>query len=127
MTTTNYTSPTGVFTNTPLTGTSTITTGTSNTFTGTPFFTQPAAITITDNPITYDSKHSDRNTYQHEVAVIQITRNDSGEVIKSKVIKTFWVETRNQGSVDYAASKNPAVSEFEPSDIIIKTLRTIIL
>jgi hypothetical protein len=105
----------------------TLASGTSNTFTGTPFFTPPAAITLTDNPITYDSKHSDGNTYQHEVAVIQITRNDSGEVIKSKVVKTFWVETRNQGSVDYAASKNPAVSEFEPNDIIIKTLRTIIL
>jgi hypothetical protein len=41
------------------------------------------------------------------------------------MVKVFWVETRSQGSIDYAASKDPAVSEFEPNDIIIKTLRTI--
>ena len=94
---------------------------------GTPTYTQPPALVITDNPTTYDSKDSDRNTYQHEVAAIQVTRNESGEIIKSKMIKTFWVETRSQGSIDYAASKDPSVSEFEPNDIIIKTLRTIIL
>jgi hypothetical protein len=82
-------------------------------------------IVITDCPLTYDSNHSDGNTYQHEVAAIQVTRNDEGEIIKSKMIKVFWVETRSQGSIDYAASKDPAVSEFEPNDIIIKTLRTI--
>jgi hypothetical protein len=85
----------------------------------------PAAFVISDNPITYDSKYSDGNTYQHEVAVIKITRNDSGEVIKSKMVKVFWVETKTQGSIDYAASKDPEVSEFESEDIIIKTLRTI--
>ena len=94
---------------------------------GTPTFTPPPALSLTDNPITYDSKNSDRLTYQHEVAAIQVTRNENGEIIKSKMIKTFWVETRSQGSIDYAASKDPAVSEFEPNDIIIKTLRTIIL
>lgn len=82
-------------------------------------------LVITDCSITYDSKHSDGNTYQHEVAAIQITRNKDGEIIKSKIIKVFWVETRTQGSIDYAASKDPSVSEFEPNDIIIKTLRTI--
>ena len=85
----------------------------------------PAAFVISDNPITYNSKYSDGNTYQHEVAVIKITRNDSGEVIKSKMVKVFWVETKTQGSIDYAASKDPEVSEFESEDIIIKTLRTI--
>jgi hypothetical protein len=92
---------------------------------GTVTQTPPAAFVISDNPITYDSKYSDRNTYQHEVAVIKITRNDSGEVIKSKMVKVFWVETKTQGSIDYAASKDPEVSEFESEDIIIKTLRTI--
>lgn len=92
---------------------------------GTVTQTPPAAFVISDNPITYDSKYSDRNTYQHEVAVIKITRNDSGEVIKSKMVKVFWVETKTQGSIDYAASKDPDVSELEPEDIIIKTLRTI--
>jgi hypothetical protein len=82
-------------------------------------------IVITDCPLTYDSKHSDGNTYQHEVAAIQVTRDKDGEIIKSKMVKVFWVETRSQGSIDYAASKDPAVSEFEPNDIIIKTLRTI--
>ena len=117
----------------------TLTTGTSNT----PYFTTTIPnyttgtlyptpsdsyipkMVITDCPITYDSNHSDGNTYQHEVAAIQVTRNDDGEIIKSKMIKVFWVETRSQGSIDYAASKDPAVSEFEPNDIIIKTLRTI--
>ena len=92
---------------------------------GTVTQTPPAAFVISDNPITYDSKYSDGNTYQHEVAVIKITRNDSGEVIKSKMVKVFWVETKTQGSIDYAASKDPEVSEFESEDIIIKTLRTI--
>lgn len=91
------------------------------------YYTPPPALVLKDAPVTYDSDHSDRKTYQHEVAVIKVFRNDSGEVIKSKVIKTMWVETKTQGSIDYAASKDPEVSEYEPEDIIIKTLRTIIL
>jgi hypothetical protein len=91
------------------------------------YYQPPPTIVLKDAPITYDSDHSDRKTYQHEVAVIKVFRNDSGEVIKSKVIKTMWVETKTQGSIDYAASKDPEVSEYEPEDIIIKTLRTIIL
>lgn len=87
----------------------------------------PPALALKDAPVTYDSNHSDRKTYQHEVAVIKVFRNDNGEVIKSKMIKTMWVETKTQGSIDYAASKDPEVSEYEPEDIIIKTLRTIIL
>jgi hypothetical protein len=115
----------GILTNSPYTTTTTI----PNYTTGTLYAPQSDAyvpkIVITDCPLTYDSNHSDGNTYQHEVAAIQVTRNDEGEIIKSKMIKVFWVETRSQGSIDYAASKDPAVSEFEPNDIIIKTLRTI--
>lgn len=91
------------------------------------YYSPPPAILLKDSPLTYDSDHSDRKTYQHEVAVIKVFRNDSGEVTKSKVIKTMWVETKTQGSIDYTASKDPEVSEYEPEDIIIKTLRTIIL
>ena len=98
----------------------------SGTSTGVHYSPQPALM-LKDAPVTYDSDHSDRKTYQHEVAVIKVFRNDSGEVIKSKVIKTMWVETKTQGSIDYAASKDPEVSEYESEDIIIKTLRTIIL
>ena len=87
--------------------------------------TNTSAMTLTDSHMTYDSKFSDGLTYQHEVAVIQVTRNDDGEITKSKMVKVFWVETKTQGSIDYAASKDPAVNEFEPNDIIIKTLRTI--
>ena len=99
---------------------------TSGTSTGV-HYSPPPALALKDAPVTYDSDHSDRKTYQHEVAVIKVFRNDGGEVIKSKVIKTMWVETKTQGSIDYAASKDPEVSEYEPEDIIIKTLRTIIL
>jgi len=113
----------GILTNSPYTTTI------PNYTTGTLYAPQSDAyvptMTIIDCPLTYDSNHSDGNTYQHEVAAIQVTRNDDGEIIKSKMIKVFWVETRSQGSIDYAASKDPAVSEFEPNDIIIKTLRTI--
>lgn len=91
------------------------------------YYSPPPAAVLKDAPVTYDSDHSDRKTYQHEVAVIKVFRNDSGEVIKSKMIKTMWVETKTQGSIDYAASKDPEVSEYEPEDIIIRTLRTIIL
>jgi hypothetical protein len=99
------------------------TVGTS--FTG---YTQPdyqAKVVLIDATITYDSSESDGKSFQHEVAVIKVTRNDSGEVIKSKMVKVFWVETKTQGSIDYAASKDPDVSELEEEDIIIKTLRTI--
>ena len=54
-----------------------------------------------------------------------MTRNQDGKIIRSKMIKTFWVETLSQGSIEYAASKDPEVSKFEPEEIIIKTLRTI--
>jgi len=37
----------------------------------------------------------------------------------------MWVETLNQGSIDYAASKDPEVSKLKSNEIIIKTLRTI--
>ena len=90
-------------------------------------YSPPPALVLKDAPVTYDSDHSDRKTYQHEVAVIKVFRNDDGEVVKSKMIKTMWVETKTQGSIDYAASKDPEVSEYEPEDIIIKTLRTIVL
>ena len=71
------------------------TVGTS--FTG---YTQPdyqANVVLTDATITYDSSESDGKSFQHEVAVIKVTRNDSGEVIKSKMVKVFWVETKTQG------------------------------
>ena len=112
----------GILTNSPYTHT--IPTYTTGTMYPTDSLGKPSMIII-DCPLTYDSNHSDGNTYQHEVAAIQVTRNEDGEIIKSKMIKVFWVETRSQGSIDYAASKDPAVSEFEPNDIIIKTLRTI--
>lgn len=115
----------GILTNSPYITTPTIPNYTTGTLYPTPPDSYIPKIVITDCPITYDSNHSDGNTYQHEVAAIQVTRNDDGEIIKSKMIKVFWVETRSQGSIDYAASKDPSVSEFEPNDIIIKTLRTI--
>jgi hypothetical protein len=65
------------------------------------------------------------SSWQHEIAVIKVTRNQDGKIIRSKMIKTFWVETLTQGSIEYAASKDPEVSKFEPEEIIIKTLRTI--
>jgi hypothetical protein len=74
--------------------------------------------------ITHDLGN-DGITYQHEVAVLLVTRNDTGQIIRSKVIKTMWVETLNQGSIDYAASKDPEVSKLKSDEIIIKTLRTI--
>ena len=74
--------------------------------------------------ITHDLGN-DGITYQHEVAVLLVTRNDTGQIIRSKVIKTMWVETLNQGSIDYAASKDPEVSKLKSNEIIIKTLRTI--
>ena len=129
---TNVTGQTSNYNQGLITGTTTGTVGIGTTWTNTPNFsagsitqTPPAAFVISDNPVTYDSKYSDGNTYLHEVAVIKITRNDSGEVIKSKMVKVFWVETKTQGSIDYAASKDPEVSELESEDIIIKTLRTI--
>lgn len=82
-------------------------------------------IVIKDTPLTHEYSESEGKTFQHEVAVIKVTRNDEGEIIKSKMVKVFWVETKTQGSIDYAASKDPEVSELEPEDIIIKTLRTI--
>ena len=77
-----------------------------------------------DGRITHDLGN-DGITYQHEVAVLSVTRNDTGQIIRSKVIKTMWVETLNQGSIDYAASKDPEVSKLKSNEIIIKTLRTI--
>jgi hypothetical protein len=74
--------------------------------------------------ITHDLGN-DGITYQHEVAVLLVTRNDTGQIIRSKVIKTMWVETLNQGSIDYAASKDPEVSKLKSDEVIIKTLRTI--
>jgi len=65
------------------------------------------------------------SSWQHEIAVIKVTRNQDGKIIRSKMIKTFWVETLSQESIEYAASKDPEVSKFEPEEIIIKTLRTI--
>ena len=85
------------------------------------------AFSLKDVPVTYTSDFSDKKTYQHEVAIIKVFRNDDGVVTKSKMIKTMWVETKTQGSIDYTASKDPEVSEYEPEDIIIKTLRTIVL
>jgi hypothetical protein len=64
-------------------------------------------------------------SFQHEIAVLKVTRNESGKIIRSKMIKTFWVETLTQGSIEYTASKDEEVSKFEPEEIIIKTLRTI--
>lgn len=103
-------------------------TGTSNTawinsqYNGTDYSPK---IKFTDTPLTHDYSESEGKTFQHEVAVIKVTRNNEGSIIKSKMVKVFWVETKTQGSIDYAASKDPEVSELEPEDIIIKTLRTI--
>jgi hypothetical protein len=106
--------------------------GTSNTVTSTgspyvygtsTFYENQATITLTGQVI--HDLGEDGISFQHEIAVLKVTRNESGKIIKSKMIKTFWVETHNQGSIDYAASKDPEVNKFEPEEIIIKTLRTI--
>jgi hypothetical protein len=133
MTTTLANNTTGILSSSITSGTTTGVTTTTpymfpspNTSTGV-YYQPPPALLLKDAPMTYESDHSDRKTYQHEVAVIKVFRNDDGVVTKSKIIKTIWVETKTQGSIDYAASKDPEVSEYEPEDIIIKTLRTIIL
>jgi len=133
MTTTLANNTTGILSSSITSGTTTGVTTTTpymfpspNTSTGV-YYQPPPALLLKDTPMTYESDHSDRKTYQHEVAVIKVFRNDDGVVTKSKIIKTIWVETKTQGSIDYAASKDPEVSEYEPEDIIIKTLRTIIL
>ena len=78
-----------------------------------------------NGPITHNSARSTGQTYLHEVAVIAVTRAPEGYIVKSKMVKTMWVETKDGGSIDFAASKDPEVGKFEPEDIIIKTLRTI--
>jgi len=87
------------------------------------FYEKLDTITLTGQVI--HNLGEDGISFQHEIAVLKVTRNESGKIVKSKMIKTFWVETHNQGSIDYAASKDPEASKFEPEEIIIKTLRTI--
>jgi hypothetical protein len=91
---------------------------------------QPTYITPSFSDLNVDGRvihelGNDDITYQHEVAVLSVTRDDKGKIIRSKMIKTMWVETLSQGSIDYAASKDPEVSELKSEEIIIKTLRTI--
>ena len=108
-------------------GNSSLVSGTTNpyiyTTTGTINTTTPAAVSI-NGPLTHQLGN-DGISYQHEIAVLKVTRSESGLIIRSKMIKTFWVETLTQGSIEYAASKDSEVSKFEPEEIIIKTLRTI--
>jgi hypothetical protein len=107
-------------------GNSSLVSGTTNpyiyTTTGT-INTTPAVVSI-NGPLTHQLGN-DGISYQHEIAVLKVTRSESGLIIRSKMIKTFWVETLTQGSIEYAASKDSEVSKFEPEEIIIKTLRTI--
>ena len=100
-------------------GNSSITSGTNSSY----IYTTPA-ITSINGPLTHQLGN-DGISYQHEIAVLKVTRSESGLIIRSKMIKTFWVETLTQGSIEYAASKDSEVSKFEPEEIIIKTLRTI--
>jgi hypothetical protein len=86
--------------------------------------TAPLTTMSINGPLTHQLGN-DGISYQHEIAVLKVTRSESGLIIRSKMIKTFWVETLTQGSIEYAASKDPEVSKFEPEEIIIKTLRTI--
>ena len=70
-------------------GTSSGTTWLNPQYNGTTGYIQPdyqAKVKFTDTPITHDYSESDGKTFQHEVAVIKVTRNDSGEVIKSKMV-----------------------------------------
>jgi hypothetical protein len=90
---------------------------------GTSIINNPLEI---NGPIIYNNDNTTYvQSYLHEVAVIAITRSPEGYIIKSKMVKTMWVETKDKGSIDFAASKDPEVEKFEPEDIIIKTLRTI--
>ena len=104
------------------TGTTLLSNGT-NYSSGTSIIHNPLEI---NGPIIYNNDNTTYSqSYLHEVAVIAITRSPEGYVIKSKMVKTMWVETKDKGSIDFAASKDPEVEKFEPEDIIIKTLRTI--
>jgi hypothetical protein len=86
----------------------------------------PNRLTI-ESPLIHDLSDNNiiGNSFQHEIAVLKVTRNESGKIIRTKMIKTMWVEALSQGSIEYAASKDPEVNKFEPEEIIIKTLRTI--
>jgi hypothetical protein len=80
---------------------------------------------VISTPLTHN--FGDGHSFLHEIAVIKVTRNDNMKIISSKMVKTFWVETHTHESIEFAASKDPEVAKFEPNEIIIKTLRTIIL
>ena len=115
--------------NSPLGNSGTLTTGTTLLSNGTSYSSGTSIIhnpNEINGPLVYnDNTTTYSQSYLHEVAVIAITRSPEGYIIKSKMVKTMWIETKYGGSIDFAASKDPEVEKFEPEDIIIKTLRTI--
>ena len=114
--------------NSPLGNSGTLTTGTTLLSNGTSYSSGTSIINNPleiNGPIIYNNNTTYSQFYLHEVAVIAITRSPEGYIIKTKMVKTMWIETKYGGSIDFAASKDPEVEKFEPEDIIIKTLRTI--
>jgi hypothetical protein len=62
---------------------------------------------------------------QNKVAIFKVTRDEKEQIIKTEFIKELWVETKNGQSVDFQVARDKDLSEYEMSDLSIRTIYTV--
>jgi len=78
--------------------------------------------TITFSPLTITINNS---IMQSKVAVFKVTRDENQKITSSKFIKELWVESKNGSSIDFEVAKDPEISKFEASEIVIKNVYSV--
>ena len=114
------------------TTTSTGVTGTANTYSGNIFATPlsgGSGATIISNGSDYTSissaiTNSNNMNKQVKVAIFTVERNDKNEIVSSKFVKEFWVETKNGSSIVLAAAKQ-LDKDYDPDTTIIREITSI--
>jgi hypothetical protein len=77
--------------------------------------------TITLSPLTINNN----NIMQSKVAVFKVTRDENQKITSTKFIKELWIESKNGSSIDFEVAKDPEISKFEASEIVIKNVYSV--
>jgi hypothetical protein len=77
-------------------------------------------ITLTNNLISHNI------IMQNKVAIFKVTRDEDNKIIKTEFIKELWVETKTGVSVDFQVARDKDLEKYDASELVIKTISTVI-
>jgi len=107
-----------------ITSSGTLTFGTTTGSNYTTLGCSPSNIVSFNTPINFTQATS-KQIMQNKVAVFKVTRDENEKITKTEFIKELWVETKNGQSVDFQVARDKDLTDYEMSDLSIRTIYTV--